>query len=66
MEESADSASMKNRQIRKEIAEEEMRIREAERRRQAIYSDTERKKKKLRKLRESRQTNDNPRKERKK
>lgn len=66
VEESADSASMKNRQIRKEIAEEEMRIREAERRRQAIYSDTERKKKKLRKLRESRQTNDNPRKERKK
>ena len=54
------SAAMKNREIRREIAEEEVRIREAERRRQAIYSDTEREKKKLRKFREVRQPNDKP------
>ena len=60
IEESTDTAAMKNREIRREIAEEEVRIREAERRRQAIYSDTEREKKKLRKFREVRQPNDKP------
>lgn len=65
IEESADTAAVKNRQIRREIAEEEVRIREAEKRRQAIYSDTDREKKKLRRLRESRQTNDNSKRRRK-
>lgn len=65
IEESADTAAMKNREIRREIAEEEVRIREAERRRQAIYSDTERGKKKLRKFRELRQPNDKPKRRKK-
>ncbi len=52
IDESADAAALKNRRIRKEIADEEVRIREAERRRQAIYSDTDREKRKLRKFRE--------------
>ena len=55
---SADTAALKNRRIRKEIAEEKERIKEAERRRQAIYTDTDRKKKELRRLREERQAND--------
>ncbi|MBR0403795.1 MAG: hypothetical protein IJI68_01025 [Eggerthellaceae bacterium] len=58
IEESAGKAALKNRQIRREIAEEEVRIREAERRRQAIYSDTDREKKKLRKIRELRNSNE--------
>lgn len=58
IDESADTAAMKNRVIRREIAEEERRIREAEQRRQAIYSDTDRQKKKLRRLRESRKRNE--------
>ena len=58
IEESGDRAAVKNEQIRREVAEEEARIREAERRRQAIYSDTDREKKKLRRLRETRQPND--------
>ena len=53
IEESADTAALKNKQIRREIAEEEVRIKGAERRRQAIYSDTDRAKRKLRRLRES-------------
>lgn len=60
IEESADKAAVKNRRIRKEVAEEEARIRESEKRRQSIYSDTDREKKKLRRLREVRQPNDNP------
>lgn len=64
IEESADTAALKNKQIREEIAEEERLIQEAERRRQKIYSDTDREKRKLRRLRESRQRKD--KKERKK
>lgn len=50
IEESADKAALKNRQIRKEIAEEKAKIRKSERRRQAIYSDTDREKRILREL----------------
>ncbi len=57
--ESADTAAVKNRQIRKEIAEEKKAIKEAERHRQTIYSDSDRKKKELRKLRESCKRNAN-------
>jgi hypothetical protein len=53
IEESADTAAVKNREIRREIAEERRRIDESEHRRQAIYADTNRKKKELRRLRES-------------
>lgn len=56
--ESADTAAVKNRQIRKEIAEEKKAIKEAERHRQTIYSDSDRKKKELRRLRESRERNE--------
>ena len=65
IQESGDTAAIKNKKIREEIAEEECRIREAERRRQMIYSDTDRGKKKLRRLREVRQPNDNPKGKRK-
>ena len=53
IEESADTAALKNRQIRKEIAEEEKKIRDSERRRQAIYTDSDREKRRLRELRKS-------------
>ena len=59
IDESADKAAVKNKQIRLEVAEERRRIREAEQRRQAIYSDTDRKKKELRRLREERKRNEN-------
>lgn len=57
IEESADTAAIKNRRIRQERAEEEAKIRESERRRQAIYSDSEREKRRLRELRNSNATN---------
>lgn len=57
IDESADTAAMKNRQIRREVAEERRLIEEAERRRQAIYSDTDRQKNELRRLREERNRN---------
>ena len=50
--ESADRAAIKNRQIRKEVAAERRRVAEAMKRRQSIYSDTDRKKRELRRLRE--------------
>ena len=65
IEASADTAAMKNRAIRREVAEEKEAIRKEEKRRQMIYSDTDRAKRKLRRLRESRQTNDNPKGKRK-
>lgn len=57
VEASADAAAIKNRRIRLEVAEEEARIRDEERRRQMIYSDTDRQRKKLRRLREGRNEN---------
>lgn len=57
VEHSADSAAMKNRELRAEIAEERRRIKESERRRQAIYADTYRRKRELCKLRELPQSN---------
>lgn len=57
IEESGDTAALKNKQIRKEVEEERGRIREAEQRRQAIYSDTDRQKKELRRLRGGRNRN---------
>lgn len=54
IEASADTAAMKNREIRKEVQEEKEAIRKEERRRQMIYSDTNRQKELLRKLREER------------
>ena len=59
IEASADTAAMKNRRIRKEVAEEREAIRAEERRRQMIYSDTDRQKKELRRLRETRKRNEN-------
>ena len=58
--ESADTAALKNRRIRKEIAEERSSLEQAKRRRQMIYTDTERKKKELRRLRESCNSNATP------
>ena len=58
IEASADTAALKNRQIRKEITEEKEAIRKEERRRQMIYSDTDRQKKELRRLRELRNRNE--------
>lgn len=60
IEASADTAALANRRIRQEVAEEKEAIRAAERRRQMIYSDTDRQKKELRRLRESRERNENP------
>ena len=57
VEASADTAAMKNRRIRKEVEEEREAIRKAERRRQMIYSDTDRQKRELRRLREARNRN---------
>ena len=57
IEESADTAAMKNRKIRREVAEEKEAIKAEERRRQMIYSDTDRQKKELRRLREERNRN---------
>lgn len=54
---SADTAALKNRQIRREVAEERRRIRESEQRRQALYSDTDRQKRELRKMRGERKRN---------
>lgn len=56
--ESKDGAAIKNREIRKEIAQERRSVQQVERERQAIYEDTRRKKKELRKLRESREVNE--------
>lgn len=58
VDESADRAALKNRRVRAEIEEERRRILDAERRRQAIYSDTDRKKNELRRLREMRNRNE--------
>lgn len=55
IEHSADTAALKNRQIRKEIAEEKAAIRKEEQRRQMIYSDTDRRKRELKKLRRNRE-----------
>lgn len=52
IDESADTAAMKNRQIRIEIAEERRRIEESRKRRQAIYTDSNKREKELRRLRE--------------
>lgn len=52
IDESADTAAMKNREIRMEIAEERRRIDESKKRRQAIYADSYRCKQELRRLRE--------------
>lgn len=59
IEASADTAAMKNRRIRQEIDEEMAAIRKEERRRQMLYSDTDRQKKELRKLHELRKRNEN-------
>ena len=53
VDESADRAALKNRQLRKEIAEERRRIKESERRRNAIDVDNSRRRRELRRLRES-------------
>lgn len=58
VESSADRAAVKNKRIRAEAAQLEQAAREEEKRRQMIYSDTHRHQKKIRKFRESRQTND--------
>lgn len=60
IEASADTAAMKNRAIRREVAEEKEAIRKEEKRRQMIYSDTDRQKRELRRLRESCKRNANP------
>lgn len=52
IDESADTAAMKNKRIRMEIAEERRRIEEAKKRRQAIYTDSYKRKQELRRLRE--------------
>lgn len=57
IEESADTAAMKNNSIRREVAEEKEAIKNEERRRQMIYSDTDRQKRELRKIRELRNRN---------
>ena len=59
IEASADTAAAKNRRIRREVAEEKEAIRNEERRRQMIYSDTDRQKRELRRLREERKRNAN-------
>lgn len=56
IEASADTAALKNRQIRKEIAEEKEAIRKEERRRQMIYSDTDRQKRERKKMRRNRES----------
>ena len=53
VEASAGNAALRNRAVLQEIAAEEAQLAEAERRRQAIYSETNRNKKKLCSLRES-------------
>lgn len=58
IEASHDVAAAKNREIRAMIREEEQRIQAAKRRRQAVYSENTRAKKKLRRLRESREVNE--------
>ena len=57
IEASADTAAMKNREIRKEVEMEKAAIREEERRRQMLYSDTNRQKNELRRLRRERNRN---------
>jgi len=57
IEASADTAAMKNREIRREVEREKAAIREEERRRQMLYSDTNRQKNELRRLREKRNRN---------
>ena len=58
IEASADTAALKNRRIRQEVAEERRAIKAEERRRQMIYSDTDRQKKELRRLRGGRERNE--------
>lgn len=58
VDESADRAAERNRRVRAEVDEERRRIQDAERRRQAIYSDTDRRKNELRRLRETRNPNE--------
>lgn len=55
IQESRDKAAISNRRVRFEIEQEKKSIKEAERERQALYSDTNKKKRKLRRLRESRE-----------
>lgn len=57
IEASADTAAVKNREIRKEVQLEKEAIRKEERRRQMIYSDTNRQKNELRRLRGERNRN---------
>lgn len=57
--ESKDRASVNNRRVRAELQEERRKVRQAERERQALYSDTHKKRKELRRLRESRQVDVN-------
>lgn len=51
--ESRDTAAIANRRISQELERERRGIKEAERERQALYSDTNKKKRELRRLRES-------------
>ena len=55
IEESRDVAVMKYREVMREIGREQARILEAKRARQAVYSDTDRKKNELRRLRGERE-----------
>lgn len=59
IEASADTAAIKNREIRKEVEREKAAIREEERRRQMLYSDTNRQRNELKRLREERERNEN-------
>ena len=54
IEESHDNAVMKYREVMREIEREQARILEAKRARQAVYSDTDRKKNELKRLRKQR------------
>ena len=58
IDESADRAAIRNREIRREVEEEKRKVDEAMRRRQAIYTDTDRKKGELRRLSERRKVNE--------
>lgn len=51
IEESHDNAAQKNCDVRRELEAERIRIREAERRRQKVYSDTDKRKNELKRLR---------------
>lgn len=56
--ESKDSAAIANRKARFELREERSRIRKAEQERQALYSDTNKRRTKLRRFREVREVNE--------